>query len=360
MLQKVLLTLLLIISGTTTSLLQAQTETDSTQLYVITKHDGKEYIGVILSDDGREVLIQTEKLGKLYIQKSDIRSMEKVEDEKQIVRGEFKNSGPFTTRYCFTTNALPIVKGEDYGLINLYGPEIHFAVNNRFSIGLMATWLASPLVLAMKYSIPTNREKLNFSVGTLLGTSGYLNQFRGYGGLHFANVTLGDRMQNITFSAGYAYATGGGKRFEYVDGTYVDSTSYNYYYPGSIPFPIPMVEKISPFYRGPIFSIAGISKISAKASFVFDSMVGVFAYNTTSTSTKVIREPNWNTNTTGIYEVTVERKSIKSTALFVMPGMRFQTTDRKAFQIALAGVSVFNDDDSQSFPFPMCTWFYRF
>ena len=37
--------------------------------FVITKNDGTEYIGEILSDDGREVLINTSKLGKFIFQK---------------------------------------------------------------------------------------------------------------------------------------------------------------------------------------------------------------------------------------------------------------------------------------------------
>ena len=50
-----------------------------TTLRVVTKHDGTEYIGVIISDDGREVLIETKALGKIYIPKSDIRSIVIVE-----------------------------------------------------------------------------------------------------------------------------------------------------------------------------------------------------------------------------------------------------------------------------------------
>jgi hypothetical protein len=42
--------------------------------------------------------------------------------------------------------------------------------------------------------------------------------------------------------------------------------------------------------------------------------------------------------------------------LILMPGMRFQRSDSKAFQISLAGVIT----QDISFPLPMASWFYRF
>jgi hypothetical protein len=39
-----------------------------------------------------------------------------------------------------------------------------------------------------------------------------------------------------------------------------------------------------------------------------------------------------------------------------MPGMRFQRSDSKAFQISLAGVIT----QDISFPLPMASWFYKF
>jgi hypothetical protein len=51
----------------------------------------------------------------------------------------------------------------------------------------------------------------------------------------------------------------------------------------------------------------------------------------------------------------------------IMPGMRFQKTPKKAFQISLAGVSVFKTGgpsnnyygNNRSFPMPMVSWFYK-
>jgi hypothetical protein len=42
--------------------------------------------------------------------------------------------------------------------------------------------------------------------------------------------------------------------------------------------------------------------------------------------------------------------------IIIMPGMLFQKTEEKAFQISLAGVI----SQEQSFPLPMASWFYKF
>jgi hypothetical protein len=168
----------------------AQVNPVDTNLYRVLKYNNQEYIGRIVSDDGREVLLETSALGKIFLVKSEIQSITIIHREIDFVGDEYRGIGVFTTRYQFSTNAFPLQKHENYALINLYGPEVHFSVSKNFSVGIMATWIASPIVLAMKYSIPTRNEKLNFGFGTLLGSVGYLNKGKGYGGLHWAMATL--------------------------------------------------------------------------------------------------------------------------------------------------------------------------
>jgi hypothetical protein len=295
-------------------------------LSVITKHDGTEYIGTIISDDGRELLITTKALGKIYIPKSEVKSIVKEVDTKSIVYGEYQSEGAFTTRYAFTNNALPIKKGENYAMVNLYGPEVHFAVSDHLNVGIMSTWLASPLVLALKYSFKTEESKVNYSLGTMIGTSGFLNNWSGYYGMHWGSLTLGDRKNNLTCSAGYTYLQSGG-------------TEYN---------PQLNTNEASKLTHGPILSLAGILKVGAKASFIFDSMISYLNHESTTAIYDQLRNQ------------TTFNTTQHATALFIMPGMRFQNTDKKAFQISLAGVTFFSKYDRTSFPFPMCTWFFKF
>jgi hypothetical protein len=336
------------------------------QLVVVQKFDGKEYIGYILEDDGREVLLETESLGKIYIRKELISKISKVEDEEHIVNGVYNTEGPFTTRYSFTTNALPIKKGENYAMVNLYGPEVHFAVSDNFNIGVMSTWIGSPLVLAMKYSMKTNNENVNFSVGLLSGTSSFLNSFQGYGGLAFGNVTIGDRRRNITIAAGYLYIDPAvGREDTFIkEGTYETNNEYlaEYDLPAQ-----DLVRIKNNVITSPMFSIAGYHQIGSKASFVFDSMFGFVGGNLNDEiTTSQVSAPignSWDENyVPGVYRHEVTHLKQPNSFMFIlMPGMRFQKSENRAFQISLAGVLVNRQGESPlSFPMPTASWYFSF
>jgi len=340
-----------------------ETPSDSTNLalqpwYEITKSNGVKYIGKIISDDGREVLIDTKDLGKIYIPKADIKSMKKIEDEKSIVYGEYRSEGPFTTRYYLTTNALPVKKGENYSLLHLWGPEMHFAVTNSTSVGFAATWIGSPIALAVKQNFKTKNEKLNFSIGTLTGTMGYLSMFKGFGSLLFGNVTYGNRMSNVTFSAGIAAFKSGvskGYRINYTvtdtiyGGSYGYSTSVRYERPTNL--------------TG-LFSISGITKIGANVSFIYDMIFSVanvsrpISNNSTVYGTDYYFGYYGNNNIDYNSLHTIEKYN--RYYIVIMPSIRFQTSEKSAFQFSLGGVSMIDKYKNISFPFPMCSWFNKF
>lgn len=346
---------------------KAQVNSPDTTTYVVTKTNNVEYIGKILSDDGREVLMETKELGKLYIPKFEIKSIKALDYSKITKLGDYREQGPFTTRYQFTTNCFPIEKGENYTTINLYGPEVHFAVSNRLSIGVIATWIASPMILALKYTIPTQNEKLNFGFGTLLGTSGYLNQGRGFGGLHWGMVTYGDRLNNITFSAGFSYIKLGMDNFYglYKPGIYPaiqDTWNPNmYYFDSNLPYDRKSAE---PLVIAPVFGLAGIASVGKRASFIIDAMLLLGQSKRPIYSQEVNYVTNPNTSQplhTDVKPAVLDGyNTTKSTNLVLMPGMRFQKSEKEAFQVSLAGVIGKSDGERYSFPIPMLTWFFKF
>lgn len=330
--------------------------TDTTK-FIVTKNDGNEYIGRILSDDGREVLIETQRLGKVYILKSDIKSIRKVDYTEDVEKdGQFNSAGVFTTRYQFTTNCFPIKKGENYAMINLYGPEVHFAVHKDFSIGVMSTWIGSPIALALKYTRGTANPKINYGVGSLLGTSGYFNSGRGFGGLYWGMITYGDRRTNATLSVGFAHFNTGSVNNQtvYVPGTY---PSINGFYP-ELPISNTIKANNSLNVSAPIIGLAGQTKVGKKASFIYDCM---YLMGTTKVNDGY-QSIDYQTDFNGQLLQVVVGPWVPSTVannrnvLIVMPGMRFQRSDSKAFQISLAGVITQN----MSFPLPMASWFYKF
>ena len=68
----------------------AQTSTEKEEknenLVLIIKNSGGEYIGEIVSDDGREILLITKTIGKIYINKSEISSISKVDENVKSAR----------------------------------------------------------------------------------------------------------------------------------------------------------------------------------------------------------------------------------------------------------------------------------
>ncbi len=375
----------------------AQSTPQDTSLRLIEKHDGTKYIAKIISDDGRELLLETEALGKLYLPKSEVKRISKIEDVGEIKDGEFREESPFTTRYAFTNNALPIKKNSHYTMVNLFGPEVHFAINDRFNIGVMSTWIGTPLVAVGKFTIPTSNEKINFSIASMIGSSGYLQSFRGFGGLHWGTVTFGDRKNNISISAGFGYLNPGtpnynwngntetityGTTDQYVIGEYTSEegqmstyTDYQYdpvtgvtevvtfdyfeYYRPNVPR-----ERVRNTQKAPIFSIAGIFQLTSRASIFFDSMFGLGMGDFTTLNIYGGREiiTDGNGNVTNVDSSPYVYSVIKSRpfALYFMPGMRFQKYENRAFQIAVAGVSVWDNGDTISFPLPIISWFFKF
>lgn len=308
---------------------------------LIKKIDGGEFIGEIISNDDREILIKTKTtIGRLYISKSDISSISfiNVKEKEQNETGEFRAEGPFTTRYYFTNNALPIKRGENYAFINLFGPEVHFAVTDNLNFGLISSWIGSPITLVSKLSI-ISEKKLHVSVGNIIGSSGYLFQGRALVGLHWGTLTIGDRMRNISFSAGYGY---------FNDKSYT-ITNFG-----------------DSFHDALFLGLGGIAPVGEKASFILDGML-------ISNS----KDNPYYGGTSSYYDYRNRiDQTITNTTLILMPGMRFYKSYAKAFQISLAGVffidnsrmipnynnGTFNDEKGEtiSFPVPTISWLRKF
>lgn len=218
--------------------LNAQTDTiNNKKYYVITKHDGAKYSGLIISQDAREVYIRTTTIGDVIIPKHEIASIEEQKSiDINLPKTEFKGKTIIASRYFITTNGLPIEKGESYILWTIFGPDFEFGISKNFGVGIMSSWIGMPIIGTAKYTFPIN-ENFNLGVGTLLGTGSWA--FPEYGlALPYSVISLGNRVNNINISFGY----------------------------GAL------------FYEGEIegralMSIAAILKLSNKISFVFDSFI---------------------------------------------------------------------------------------
>jgi len=362
------------------------TASDSIQstFYLVTKTDGGEFYGYIIQDDGREILLMTKTIGKIFISKADIKSIVPVEAEEVRIDAngiyrDYRNKGPFTTRYYFTTNALPIEKGENYALLHLYGPEVHFALSDRFSLGVMASWIASPIALAAKYNL-YSKDKNHLALGTIMGSSGYLGNAEGYGGLHWLSATRGDRLANITVSAGYGYIYYSdffgdlGPTYSFRSGDPM-SERYevgNYDAQAAIANKLFADQNRQQFLydnstrSGLVLGLSGIAPVGKKASFIFDSMVLRGKAKKAVYSDYPINvnyyDP-WSGQNINKDFVIGQGRIIEEghiTTMILMPAMRFSQSYSKAFQVALAGVVQVKDGKTSSFPLPMVSWLRQF
>ena len=380
-----LLAVVFLFVGCTAYAQQDSTTKDSSekQLYLVVKNDGAEYYGYIISDDGREILLETKTIGKIYIAKSEIKQITPVNNSEIKVAPsdgytDYRNEGPFTTRYYFTTNGMPIKKSENYALIQLYGPEVHFAVSDNLSVGIMASWIASPIGLATKYSF-NSEGNTHFALGTIIASSGYLLNAQGYGGLHWATVTQGTRSSNFSISAGYAYADVGDNYLgsigeQYQDIYYSDRNGkrINYSAEGVIREQLfgadfqyedhDLYKGFSPSY---VVGLSGIIPVGKKASFILDAMGFIAKAKTVMYDPYPISVTYVNDQSQTVTEPFVISKGRiveqgTNVTLIVMPAMRFSKSYTQAFQVALSGVILVQPDDVFSFPVPMVSWLRQF
>ncbi|PJA09989.1 MAG: hypothetical protein COX70_00225 [Flavobacteriales bacterium CG_4_10_14_0_2_um_filter_32_8] len=213
--------------------LQAKDEYVREKTYLVIKNDGTEFIGDILEDDGREILINTTRLGKLYIPKHEIKSISLIDNE-EILSKKLPEDDFFSSRYFITTNGFTQKKGNHYLLIHLFGPEVQFAITDNITVGGLTTWVGMPIVLSAKYSAKIT-ENLHIGVGALGGSLSWVN-FEANGVLPYAAITVGNLKYNLTFSGGGIF-----------------------------------VQDQNDSFQSALFSVAGMARLGKKVSFIVDS-----------------------------------------------------------------------------------------
>lgn len=309
--KKLLFFVLMSIGFTSISVAQTTTElnqiTDST-LYRIHTDNGKDFIGYIIKNDPREILLRLTDNREVYIPQLSIEKIEKINELSFNSNGEFVGEDKFATRYFLTTNGLPLKKGENYIQWNLFGPDFQFGIGENLGVGLMTTWIGSPIIATIKKSFQVN-EKTHFAVGALAGWGSW--SFPEFGGvLPFTTFSKGNRKSNFAISGGYG-------------AVWTDNST-------------------KPDGR-PLTSIAGMVKVSKKLSLVFDSFILL-------PSTTYREVYNYNTNSYEMKKYNLDALSI------LMPGIRWHQAEGKAVQFGFAGYL----RDGEATPIPMIQWYRSF
>lgn len=189
----------------------AQTEPDSA-LYRIETRDGNEYIGRIVSQDQRMIVLNTQQLGTITIQKIDIKSMIAVQPDR-IQDGRFFFDNPQSTRYLWQPNGYGLKKGEAYYQnVWIFFNQASYGVTDNFTIGagiiplFLFAGASTPAWITPKFSVPVVENKFNVGAGALLGT--VLGEPESGFGIAYGISTFGSRDKNFSVGLGYGYAAG--------------------------------------------------------------------------------------------------------------------------------------------------------
>jgi len=188
----------------------SQTQSDTTIVSIETT-DGNEFLGQVVSEDDAKIVLKTEKLGTITINKIDIKSREKVAVQ-QIKDGKLWFANPQSTRYFWSPNGYGLRKGEGYYQnIWVLWNQFSYGVTNNFSIGagiipIFLFGAPTPVFATVKFSIPVVHDKINIAAGAIAGT--VLGEAETGFGIIYGLSTFGSHDANVTVGLGYGFAAG--------------------------------------------------------------------------------------------------------------------------------------------------------
>ncbi|MBD3638091.1 MAG: hypothetical protein HUJ25_12125 [Crocinitomicaceae bacterium] len=235
---------------------QDTTGTEAIKMVII-KNDGARYTGYILEDDSREILLNSDQVGRLYIPKHFIKSIQPLEDEQPIdqqintekeeapieeietdtlvkndapekeqdgvlhIKDTLDNDGPqvvihrkidlrnrITTKNMISDNAFPIQRGEAYVKFMLFGAEAGIPVTKNWSLGAFSSYWGAPVGIKSKYCIPLTADavmSIDLAYGTMAFGSWANLGIRDGSLVGSTTFTFGDRDKNFSAKAGYAF-----------------------------------------------------------------------------------------------------------------------------------------------------------
>jgi hypothetical protein len=187
-----------------------QMPADSGTLFRVETRDGNEYTGTLITQDSAGLILQTEKLGVLTFNHSDIRRFYPINPDK--VKGDqYWFDNPQSSRYFWEPNGYGLKKGEGYyqNIWVLFN-QVSIGVTDNFSIGagmvplFLFGGLSTPAWITPKFSVPVKKDKFNLGAGALVAT--VLGEGETAFGLLYGIATAGSRDKNISLGLGYGYS----------------------------------------------------------------------------------------------------------------------------------------------------------
>ena len=185
----------------------AQTEGEKPHIYRIETSDRNIFTGQIVSETDRDIVLRTENLGDITIQKTSIKRKTLMEERD----GSLQSFNIHGNRYFVLSNSLGIPKGTGYYQNSwVFFNQAHYGITNNIALGagLVPLFLfagtATPIWIIPSVNIPVSRD--NFSLGAnalIAAIAGGNNE--GTAGFITFTGTLGNRNHNLSLGLGYGF-----------------------------------------------------------------------------------------------------------------------------------------------------------
>ncbi len=186
--------------------LSGQTTDKENGQVIIILLDKSEIKGKLVTENERELVVNSESLGLLTFQRTEIKKIIYLDN-----KGRMPNPNP--TRYFVGQSAYTLDKGEGYyqniyGLVNL----VSYGITDRFSalVGteIISLFSGTPIIFTnLKYGFPISDKLQAAASFSYLTAGGELAGEVNFGSLN-ALLTYGNKEHNVTFGTGYALANG--------------------------------------------------------------------------------------------------------------------------------------------------------
>jgi len=106
-------------------------------------------------------------------------------------------------KYVFLESAV-IEESNKTLYLNTLGAELKVNLSRKNSLSFKSSWIGGPVGLVFKQNF-ISKNNLNFSVMSMVISSGSINKGKTFGGLHMGILTFGSSRKNISFSGGFAH-----------------------------------------------------------------------------------------------------------------------------------------------------------
>ena len=177
------------------------------QMVHIKLKNGNTIIGQQLSENDTTIVLQSEGMGKISIEKNSIKTLKKI-SPSAIKNEEYWFENPNASRYLFAPSGYSLKAGEGYYQnFMLFYNSFGYGFSDRFTagLGIIPVTFGEGLFFTFKakYAIPLVEDKWNVGTGFLY-SSGFGDKL----GIGYGVLTYGTREHNVTIGAGYGWTDG--------------------------------------------------------------------------------------------------------------------------------------------------------